>query len=180
MPRNAVAAHRYARSFLQVLAERPNEFDAAVKELEVFLGVLQKDQQIASFFESPIISLSDKLEVIDVLKTSFSEAHRLLHLLVEAQRLDLLTDILSELKAAQAKRQGERVVTIEVARTLSTKGLKEITEFLEAAWKSKVRLQVVQKPELMGGFVARSAGKMIDASVASQLRSLESQILEAV
>ena len=60
-----------------------------------------------------------------------------------------------------------------MAHLLTDKQLDEIKAILQSKWDSKIKMKTKVNPELIGGFVAKAPGRVMDASLANQLDNLE-------
>jgi F-type H+-transporting ATPase subunit delta len=102
--------------------------------------------------------------------------HRFLGVVVEGNRVNLLPEITEFFKNALEEHRGELSVQLEVARPLGEELEKKIRSFLETEWKRRIKLNVNERPELIGGFVARAPGRTLDGSVQTQLQRLKQSV----
>ncbi|MDB5037114.1 MAG: synthase delta subunit [Bacteriovoracaceae bacterium] len=172
MPRNPVAARRYAHAFFQ-LTDKPTE---ALTELKVLVSVFKKNPDAEKFFLSPAVSMEDKVGALSDLKAKLPVSYIFLETLVEAGRLECLDGIVEEFEKFCEEKTGELSVEVESATKLSEGVLEDIRVLLQDKWKKKLKLHTKTNPELIGGFIARAPGKLLDASVVSQLESLQEQL----
>lgn len=176
MPRNPVAARRYVRA-LGLVAEEKSEAQKVLVELKGFQALLAQSKDLRSFFFSPVIPKSDKKDAIMDLKERLPLSHRFLSVLVEGNRLSVLDEIVDGFEASLESASGELSVTLEVARTLPDASIEEIRALLQEKWKRTVRLKTQVNPSILGGFVARAPGKILDASVAHQFEVLKQSLV---
>lgn len=177
MPRNSIAAKRYVRA-LGLQTTDGTEIQRSLQELRSFWAAVGSSKEIRSFFLSPVISKTDKQAMLAELKDKFPHTLRFLAVLIDANRLGVLPEIIEELEIALEAIAGEVSVTIESARGLSDDAVSEIKSILQDKWGRKIRAKMVVNPELIGGFVARAPGKIFDASVRRQFEALK-QVLGA-
>lgn len=180
MLRNALVAQRYSKSLFEITQEGDStKADQVLAELKTFSKVMQSNPEVASFFLNPTVSRSDKLEVVTEVATSLASVEKFLKLLIEADRLDCLDDIVQDFEATLETESGEIRVELRVARDMSEKSIREVTQLIESKWGRKPRFDIVKDPKILGGFVAKAAGRTLDSSVKSQLRLLESDLSAA-
>jgi len=178
MARNSLAARRYAFSLFQLAQERNDsaELDQVMQELKGFEASLSGADGSVDFFLSPIISKADKIQILQDLKSKLPHTLRFLTVLVESNRFDLLSEIIQALEEMREEVSGELTVELETARKFSDGLLDEVKNTLQERWGRKIILKTAIKPELIGGFVAKAPGRVINASVASQIENLQQQI----
>ncbi len=172
MPRNPIAAKRYVRA----LGFQPNDvatIQASLQELRSFLAVLASTKEIRGFFLSPVVSKAEKLAMLSEVKEKFPTTLRFLAALIDANRLAIMPEIVEELEASMEAISGEMSVTIESARALSEESLGDIKAILQDKWGRKIKAKVLINPDLIGGFVAKAPGKILDASVRRQFEVLK-------
>ncbi len=174
--RNPVAARRYAEALFQVCDGAENRV-RALAELKAFLGSLEGAKELSAFFFNPVVPVSEKRSALDALKEKLPLTYRFLITTTEAGRLELLAEIATALEQMNEEVSGELSVRLRSAHALSSSALDEIRQLLQEKWKRKLKIQSEIDPGLIGGFVAQAPGKLLDASVASQLEGLEQQIL---
>jgi F-type H+-transporting ATPase subunit delta len=172
MPRSPVAARRYAQAFFE-LTEKSRE---ALVELRAFSEVLQTTPQVSKFFLSPVISSEEKTAALSEIRKHFPLSILFFESLIELNRMDNLSGIADEFERLCDERSGELSVEVESATTISESALDDVRALLQEKWKKKLKLRTSVNPDLIGGFVARAPGKLFDASVVSQLESLQEQI----
>lgn len=178
MPRNPLAARRYARA-LGLLGDSKIDLVAAqsiLQEMRAFQAVLNSSRQTRQFFASPVISKSAKKETLQEIKDQLPHTFRFLSMLIESNRFGLFNEILEEVERGMEALSGELSVTIESARTLSEEILAEIKSTLQERWGKKIRAKTQINPDLIGGFVARAPGKIFDASVKHQFEVLKQSL----
>jgi F-type H+-transporting ATPase subunit delta len=172
MPRNAVAARRYAQAFFE-LTDKSQD---ALVELKLFAKVLETNAEAKKFFTSPIISSDEKKAALSEIRKFFPISILFLETLVELNRIDNIEGIAGDFERLCDEKSGELSVEIESAEPLAESTLEDIRAMLQEKWKRKLKLHTKSNAELIGGFIARAPGKLFDASVASQFENLEAQI----
>lgn len=181
MPRNDQVARRYAKALYQLAAagDQMAKPQQVLEELRVFEESFIKNDEVRKFFCSPVVDRAEKKQVLADIETKLPGIARFLLVLADADRLEIIREIVREFKSLLEESAGEVTVELETARKFSDAAIEEIKQLLEAQWRKKVRLQSRINPEIMGGFVARASGKSMNASALAQLESLGEQLVAA-
>lgn len=174
-------ARRYANSLFQLSVGTQHDGslkngEQVLKELKSFDGLLEKHQDVKKVLVSPILSRNEKTEVLNELESYFPNTFRFLVTLIEMHRMDCFSEIVRDFEKSLEEAKGEMEVELQVGQQPTEEMLQNIKNFLEEEWKKKLNLQVKVNPDLIGGFLARGQGKTLDASLRSQLKSLEEQM----
>lgn len=181
MHRESQVASRYSNALFELSME-PQESGIFAKpqqllsELEVFNKALEEMPELRSFFENPTISREVKLEALQSLESKLSSIYRFLELLIEADRMGCMGEIVAAFRKSLEKSQGELRVQLETSAEFGEAMLNEIRSLLESQWKKKVTFEVKVNPDLIGGFVASASGKSFDASVRTQLQMMKKKL----
>lgn len=181
MRRNDTIGKRYATAFFQVAAQhsdgddmgRPDEI---LVELESVAKIFESNKEVKKFFQNPVISKNEKKMILQELQSFRPAVIRFLQLLVEAGRLEFLDSIVSHFKRLVEEATGELSVELKTAHELPEASIDEIRGVLESLWGQRIKMAVSTSADLLGGFVARSRSKTLDASVRFQLENLRQEL----
>ena len=104
----------------------------------------------------------------------------LLKLLSDRQRIGFLDAVLERLLELHRDQNGIALATITAATPLSDDQQAQLVEKVKAvAGTDKVETVVQVDPNLIGGFVIRVGSKVIDSSLAGQVRRLALELAAA-
>ena len=164
----------YAEAFLQVAHEmqQTEEIVLQVKELIKLIG---ESPELDKALSSPVLEKESKKNILIQL---FSEKinHSLLNLLkllADRQRIGILVPILERFLEIYRENSNIALATVTSAVELSDEQKDLITQkIISIAGTEKLELVTKTDPSLIGGFVASVGSKVIDASIASQIRKL--------
>ena len=176
MPRSSQVSRRYVRALSAVAEDQAGSSQKILAELRSFVEALQSSKDLRTFFFSPIISRSEKKEILGEIKDKISHTQKFLSVLIDANRLSALPEIVDDYEAAMEAAAGEVSVAVESARPLSAQASDEIRSLLQDEWKKKVKMRTSVNPALIGGFVAQGGGKTLNASVAHQFELLKQSL----
>jgi len=164
----------YAEAFLQV-ANDLNQTEEIVSETKEILQILSQSDELEKTLSSPILEKESKKKILIQL---FSEKINrsllnFLKLLADRQRIGILTPILERFLELYRENSNIALATVTSAVELSDEQKDLITKkIISIAGTEKLELITKTDSTLIGGFVASVGSKVIDASLASQIRKL--------
>ena len=164
----------YAEAFLQV-ADELGQTDEIVSEVKEIIDLINDSPELEKALSSPILEKESKRNIIAQL---FSEKINtsllnLLKLLADRQRIGILVPILERFLEIYRENSNIALATVTSAVELSDQQKSLLTKKIsEIAGTEKLELVTKIDSTLIGGFVASVGSKVIDASLASQIRKL--------
>ncbi len=179
---NRNIARRYAKALFKVAAEE-NIYRECYGELAAFSDIIKSDGNLLGFLANPIFSLSDKKTVMESLiqKRGISNlSANFLKLLVDKRRIVLLPDIMDCFRDIMDTELGTVRVTVKTAFRLSPELSENLQKGLETLTKGKVKMTVLDEPELLGGIVVRIGNTYYDGSVRAQLNDIQNLLGEEI
>jgi len=170
-------ARRYARA----LSERAAELDRTERlddDVAVIAGGLESSRELVSFFASPVISRSKK---IDVVRALFSErvdevTLQFLEMLVHKRREHLFPDVVRAYRQLRDDEMGRMTVSARVAKPLGDEETEALLNALAKMTGKDIRLETVVDENLLGGIVVRVGDVVYDGSVVNQLAELRERL----
>jgi F-type H+-transporting ATPase subunit delta len=176
-------SRRYAKSLMAVAVERGASPESVLADLENAATFLNEQPRILEMFKNPKLLLSERLASLE----RFLAASRLqplnqnfLRLLLRKQRIDILGGIVEEFRALADAQAGVIRAGVTSAAVLTDAMVELIRARLAARFGKKVILSLAVDPELIGGLVIRVGSLAFDGSIRSQLKAMQSQLLEGV
>jgi F-type H+-transporting ATPase subunit delta len=176
-------SRRYAKSLMAVAIERgapPAEILADLENAAVFLA---EQPRIIDLFMNPKLPMPERLGTLE----RFLAASRLqplnqnfLRLLLRKRRIDILGGVVEEFRALADAQAGIIRAAVTSAAALSDAVVELIRSRLAARFGKQVILSLAVEPELIGGLVIRVGSLSFDGSIRSQLKAMQSQLLEGV
>ncbi len=130
-----------------------------------------------AFFDHPAVSLEAKLEVVlkAYPKGLFSD---FVGVLMQNNRLALLPDITDDFEALIAAQDQQMYVTLTSAKPLSDARVKQIQAQLQKQYNRHVIMDVIVDASLIGGLRYAFDGKVLNDTVAQNLRSLHHRLVK--
>ncbi|HEV8306604.1 MAG TPA: ATP synthase F1 subunit delta [Methylomirabilota bacterium] len=178
MKREAGVARRYAKA-LGMLAAEESRLEPVAKELQAFERVLADEAVLRDALLMPWVKAAAKRAIV----ASVAERLQLslltrnfLALVAQRRRLALLPAILEAYRALVDEAGGRVRAHVRSAAPLSEAQRAAIRERLGRRLGKTVLLETEVDPTILGGFVAEVGTRLLDASVAGQLRALGEQL----
>lgn len=168
----SVVANRYAEAFFSLGVSKDSVNDYK-KDLLFINDVFNNTEKIKDFFESELISKSEKKDIIQNLfaNTINVDSLNLLKLLIDKGRIKYYSDIISSFIHLANDELNIKEGIIEVARPLNKEKIKELEESLSKDGK-KVELKQKINESLISGFKIKFADEVIDASMKEKINRL--------
>ena len=164
----------YAEAFLQV-ANDLNQVDEIVSQTKEVLLLINESPELEKALSSPILEKELKKSIlVQVFSGEINQSLlNLLRLLADRQRIGILVPILERFLELYRESSNIALATVTSAVELSDDQKDLITQKISAiAGTEKLELITKIDSTLIGGFVASVGSKVIDASIASQIRKL--------
>ncbi len=164
----------YAEAFLQV-ANETQQTEEIVSQAKEILQLIGDSPELEKTLSSPILEKESKKKILIQLfsdKINYSLLN-LLKLLADRQRIGILVPILERFLEIYRENSNIALATVTSAVELTDEQKDLITQkIISIAGTEKLELVTKTDPSLIGGFVASVGSKVIDASIASQIRKL--------
>jgi F-type H+-transporting ATPase subunit delta len=164
----------YAEAFLQV-ADSRQEVDQVVDQAKAVLALWSESPELRQAMASPVLEVDAKKAAIeklfaDQVTPSFLN---LLKLLADRQRIGVLDAVLERMLELYRDQRNIALATVTSAAALSEEQQAELSKKVQAvAGTDKLEISLNVDPALIGGFVVKVGSKVIDASLAGQVRRL--------
>lgn len=168
-----IVARRYAKALYEE-AERLSKTDVVDRDVEFIRASLSGSRELVSFFESPVISREKKESAVRALFDGKIGALSLqfLTLLIRKEREPILSDILAAYQEMRDEQLNIVEAQVRVAEEMSEAEQKKLSAALSEMTGKKIRLEVSQETDLIGGLVIRIGDTVYDGSVQHQLERL--------
>lgn len=172
----SLLAKRYAQAILAIAKER-DQLDQWVLNLDSIASVL-KDEDVKRVLSSVKIQLSDKIKLLETILPDLEPlARNLVNLLLKKNRLSYIPDITAEYRRLVDVARGIGHAEVITAVSLSTEEEQEIKTWLSSIANKEVTIHISVNPEVIGGFVARIDGRLVDASIRNRLQEMRRSLI---
>ena len=173
-------ASRYAKSFFDLAVER-NVLDKVEADAKSFLDLNDKSRPFHNMLKSPIVNVDKKWHVfekvlkgnVDILTMEF------LKIVLKKRRDLILPEIFTQF--LEMYRESKNIInaTVYTAVPVTDKIKAEVKSYLARSTDATIELKNEIDEDLLGGFVLKYNDKLVDASVATQLRTLRNNLINA-
>ena len=178
--KNPILVKRYAQGLAGALKDEP-EFIGISRELAEFQELLSAQGVLKETLASPFVTARKKAQIIsDILaRSGFTDkTSRLILLLLEHSRLDLLGDILEALPVIWNERRGVATFEVSSVVALADSQKQRLQAELERLEGRAVFLRYSIDPALVAGFTLQKGNVIYDASLRGQLVKIKQTISE--
>ncbi|WP_291862479.1 ATP synthase F1 subunit delta [Marinilabilia sp.] len=169
---------RYATALFE-LGKEKNELDRFFQDVGQLLDHCLSVKDFCVFLNNPVIKASQKKELVK--KILGNEQHslmiRFVEMVIDRNREELLSDMLRYFKGLYKKHKGIRSVKLITAVAFDDVYVKEMKTFLEKEFNSSIELVVSVKPDIIGGLILVVDDKIVDNSIAHQIKLLKNKIV---
>jgi F-type H+-transporting ATPase subunit delta len=176
---NRPAAARYVRALFDV-AQKESDVTKVHEDLAAVVSAISQDAELARALSSRsvpelarrniIVSVGEKLGVA-------VPVGKLLGLLAERRRLELLPDIAAIYSERLLAHQNVLQAEVSTAAPLSAEAAQALEASLSKVTGKRVTMRVSVDPTLLGGVVARVGSTVYDGSVRTQLKKMRDQLV---
>ncbi|WP_455465955.1 ATP synthase F1 subunit delta [Bartonella sp. B39] len=171
---------RYAQALFDFVQEA-EAVEKVEKAVASFLLVLDQNEDLKRFVESPFFSVKEQVEVMHSVCKSIKFADEragkivgnFLRVIALNRRLGALSGILHAFQRRVALFRREISVQIVSAYPLSSQQEQELRVALEGVVRGKILLHIFVDPTILGGLIIRVGSSQIDTSLVTKLSSLK-------
>lgn len=178
MTNRAVAA-RYARALFEVSCDS-GDVEKTEQDILSFQQLLDDHATLGSALLSPAISVAKKRKLVQALLSRMQVsvvAERLLLMLAERDRLELLTEVCEVYNGLLMDHRGEVRAHITTAEPLDSFHLESMVQALAKATGRKIKVKTSVDDTLVGGMVTQIGSTVFDGSIAHHLDRLRQRFI---
>jgi F-type H+-transporting ATPase subunit delta len=172
-------ARPYARAIMDVSGS-PEKASALQAELARFEKMRRAAPDLGEMYANPAINFETKFAVTRTLakRLGLSEtAVKVLEVLIRNHRSNHLDSVVEALAAMIRQATGAVAAEVRTAHRLTPQELDELRSVLEKKFGRKVEVEVTTDPTLLGGFVAKVASEVYDASIAGKINRFRESLM---
>jgi len=167
-------AKRYAQGLLEFTNES-GQTATVFSEMKDVKKLMSESEDLYKFFKTPYIDAKKKVEVAkEIFKGLSPVSQNLITLVIKHGRENHLKHIAQEFINKVEDINGVQRVTLTTATQLSNDNLNEILKSSNLVKpNSNFDINVIVKPEILGGYILRVGDQQVDASVKSKLNNIK-------
>ena len=172
-----IIAQKYSKALLEV-AQESQQLEAVLAEVAAFDQVIQSTD-LQAFLVDVAYSDDKKHQVIESLQNASSDIFKnFLTILVKNQRMALLPVIIKEIRHQADSLFKISDVDVTSAIALSDAQLSKLETTIKSKFDlNEVTIKNTVDTSLLGGVIINARGKIIDASIKSQLTKIAKSII---
>ena len=169
---------RYAASLLDSAIDKKS-LDSVSNDMELVLNTLEGKNQLNLMLKSPVIKPEVKSSILKEIFTTkiTEESLKFLQFVIDKKREDHLVNIAKIFLDLKDEYLGIMNVEITTAYEFTEDQQEQVKKKFETNLNKIIKLNYIVNKELIGGFIARVADTMYDASIKHQLEILRKQFL---
>lgn len=174
---NSRLAARYAKSLLDLSIER-NELEQVFVSMQWLQAVCKSNRDFTTLLRSPIVNADAKQKIITAvfqnnvgqLTASFCS------LLIQKGRESVLPEIANAFIQQYKELKEINTIKLTTATAISEELKNAIVKHITTTTEMKnIELETVVKEDIIGGFVLQTGDKLVDASIAYDLKAIAKQ-----
>ena len=174
---NPRLASRYAKSLIDLAIEK-NQLENVFADMQWLQQLVKGSRDFSNLLRSPIVKGDKKKKIVDaILKGKVSEiTFTFVHLLIDKSREGNLAEIIAAFINQYKAYKNIYTVKLTTATRISDE-LKNaiIDQIRKTSTLQNIELETAVKEDLIGGFVLQAGDKLIDASIAYDLKQVARQ-----
>lgn len=174
-------AKRYALSLTEAVLTLNLSLEKTLSELNIFIEIFNSEESLKQLLLNPSIGKQDKKEVLSKIfnKEEISPTTQNLFLvLLDKDRLSLITSIREEFSNQVQEAKKETIATVKSAVALSEKQTVRIKNKLMNLFNKKdVIIKTEIDPSLIGGITINIGSQRIDANVINSFKDFKKAIV---
>ena len=172
---NSRLSKRYARALFS-LGQEDGSFNQYGRELDEFAVLFKENSDFRQVIGNPIFDSEDRKKLLDFVleRSGFSVlVKNFLNLLLDKQRIGAIETINKHYAMLTDEASNIAHADIITAKPLKEKTLEQVIKSLEGLTSKKIKPDVKESPELIGGIVVKIGDLVLDGSVKAQLEGLK-------
>lgn len=174
---NPRLASRYAKSILDLAVEK-GQLEKVHADMLYLQQLMKSSREFLNLLRSPIVSSEKKLAAVEaVIGKNVSEmTSAFTRLLINKNREAELPEIITAFINQYKQEKGIHTVKLTTAVAVSDVVKNQLMEQVkQTSGLQNIELQTTVDPNIIGGFVLQTGDKLIDASVAYDLKMISRQ-----
>lgn len=174
---NPRLAGRYAKSLLGLAIEK-GELEKVYEDMKVLQAICKSNRDFVALLKSPVIKNEIKWKILQAVTTGKTGelTNAFNRLLIIKNRESNLPDIISAFLTQY--KEYKNIYTVQLTTAVpASEALKEqiLNHLRKTTPMEKIELETKVDEEIIGGFVLQVGDKLVDASVAYDLREVARQ-----
>jgi len=174
---NPRLATRYAKSLIDLSAEK-DQLEKVFADMQWLQDVCKSNRDFVNMLRSPVITADKKEKIVDAITAGrISEITKVFtHLMIKKGRESNLPEIAAAFITQYKQKKNIYIVKLTTATTVSDDLKNAIINQVKAtSGMQNIELETFIDEKIIGGFVLQTGDKLIDASIAYDLKNIAKQ-----
>jgi len=170
---------RYARALADAVREKSN-LESTAGEMERIARLFGESRPLRDFLLNPGLPAAAKSQAFETIAKKLGlgvPVARLIQILLQKGRVDLLPEISAEFRRIEEQSSNRVSVEVTTAVPLEEALRRRLAGTLEEFTGKTVRLETRVDPAVLGGARTRIGSVLYDGTVAARLRRLKEQLI---
>ena len=166
---------RYALALFE-LAQESKKVAAVGKDLDQFVALVEKSEDLMRVVKSPVFGAEEQLGAVSGILTKAKIsgiAGNFIRLVAKNRRLSAILDMVKAYRALVARDKGEVTAEVTSAEKLSAAQITKLKSSLKAAVGHDVQLVTNTDSDILGGLIVKVGSRMVDNSLRTKLQSMK-------
>ena len=172
-------------SYSQALYELGNE-NGSLNEIEDqannILKLISENTELKNFIKNPTNKIEEQSAAFNLISDKFNFNNLLrnfLNFIITKRRLFFIQKIMEDFLDTCSKNRGEITAKLSSSKELNDTEILKIKDELASNFGANIKLNYIYDPSLIGGLIIKVGSTMIDTSIKSKLKKLETNMVEA-
>jgi|TARA_B100002052_G_scaffold205367_1_gene187680 F-type H+-transporting ATPase subunit delta len=172
-------------SYSQALYELGNEA-GSLSEIEdqaiAILKLVRENIEVKNFIKNPINKIEQQAAAFDLISEKLNLNKLLktfLNFIITKRRLFFIEKIIDDFIDTCSKNRGEIIADLLSSKELNETEILKIKDELATNFGVDIKLNYKYDPSLIGGLIIKVESIMIDTSIKSKLKQIETKMIEA-
>ncbi|HLN53175.1 MAG TPA: ATP synthase F1 subunit delta [Lentimicrobium sp.] len=167
---------RYATALYDYAAEK-NRIEEVYNDVQLIADIIENSRELRLFLKSPVIFTDKKLKVLsDLFKSKVSEVtYTFIEILVRKRREEYLAGIVESFISLYREAKNIKVAEVTSATPLDAAVKERLVNKLEMQTGSKIILNEIVDPSVIGGLIVRVEGVVFDDTIRKKVQELRQE-----
>jgi F-type H+-transporting ATPase subunit delta len=159
------------------MAEMDGKIEEVFADILLIKNVLKENIELKNVIDSPHIPVYKKDKVFNTIFTGkiTNISEHFLLLIIKKRRVPELYSILDEFVTIYNKHHNIKIAKITVSQEIDSDLISKVVSILETELHTKIEVQMVINPNIIGGMIIKVDDMLIDASISSKIARLKTE-----
>jgi F-type H+-transporting ATPase subunit delta len=176
--KSIATAKKYAQALFEATKE-DNNTNSVLEDIDLVYSTISNNKEIGLFLGNPEIQNEDKKGAIqEIFGNRVSlKIMNLLYIMIDNGRYDIIGETYKEFQ--KIINEINSVITVKATTAIEMKEYlkKELQEKIENKLSKRVNIEYETNPQIIGGLIIETDGKIIDNSIKTKLSKIKKELI---